>query len=105
MVFFYFPTIHRKLKQCDACIIEKHSKQPFHDSTSRACRKIELIHSDFCGPMLISYANDNKYITSFIDDHIEMYWVYLLKENSHDFETFKNFHVWIQNEAQSVEIL
>ena len=35
-----FPTIPRKLKQCDACILRKHIKQPFHDSTSRACRKI-----------------------------------------------------------------
>jgi hypothetical protein len=42
------PTIPRKLKQCDACILGKHSKQPFHDSTSRACRKLELIHSDLC---------------------------------------------------------
>jgi hypothetical protein len=46
-----FPTIPRKLKQCDACILGKHNKQPFHDSTSRACRKLELIHSDLCGPM------------------------------------------------------
>jgi hypothetical protein len=49
------PTIPRKLKQCDACILGKHSKQPFHDSTSRACRKLELIHSDLCGPMPIPF--------------------------------------------------
>jgi hypothetical protein len=30
------PTIPRKRKQCDACILGKHNKQPFHDSTSRA---------------------------------------------------------------------
>ena len=29
------PTIPRKLKQCDACILGKHRKQPFHVSTSR----------------------------------------------------------------------
>ena len=28
-----FPTIPRKLKQCDVCILGKHTKQPFHDST------------------------------------------------------------------------
>jgi len=32
------PTIPRKLKQCDACILGKHSKQSFHDSHSRAHR-------------------------------------------------------------------
>ena len=34
-----FPTIPRKLKQCDACILGKHSKQYFHDSHSRVHRK------------------------------------------------------------------
>jgi hypothetical protein len=33
-----FPTIPRKLKQCDACILRKNNKQPFHDFT--------LIHFD-----------------------------------------------------------
>jgi hypothetical protein len=27
-----FPTIPRKLKQCDVCILRMHNKQPFHDS-------------------------------------------------------------------------
>ena len=27
--------------------------------------------------------------------------MYFLKEKSQAFETFKNFHVWIQNESQS----
>jgi hypothetical protein len=95
------PTIPRKLKQCDACILVKHRKQPFHDSSSRACRRIELIHSDLCVLMPIPYANENTYIMTFIDDYTRMCWVYLLKDKSQAFETFKNFHVWIQNEAQS----
>jgi hypothetical protein len=37
---FGLPTIPRKLKQCDTCILGKHRKQSFHDSTSRACTKI-----------------------------------------------------------------
>ena len=46
-------------------------------------------------------ANGNKYIMTFIDDYTKMCWVYLLKDKSQAFETFKNFHVWIQNEGQS----
>jgi transposase InsO family protein len=38
---------------------------------------------------------------NFIDDYTRMCWVYLLKDKSQAFETFKFFHVWIQNEAQS----
>ena len=29
-----------------------------------------------------------------------MCWVYLLKEKSQAFDTFKNFHLWIKNETQ-----
>jgi hypothetical protein len=94
-----FPTIPRKLKKCDVCVLRKHKKQPFHDSTFRACRKHELIHSDWCGPMSIPSENGNNQIMNLIDDYTRMCWVYLLKEKSQAFETFKNFHVWIQNEA------
>jgi hypothetical protein len=102
MVFLVFLLSLGNRKQCDACIIGKHGKQAFHDSTSRACRKIELVHFDLCVPMLVPYANGNKiYIMTFIDDYTRMYWVYLLKYKSQAFETFKIFHVWIPNEAQS----
>jgi len=93
------PTIPRKLKQCDACILGKHIKQPFHDSTSRACRIHELIHSDLSSPIRVPFAFGNKYIMSFIDDYTKMCWVYLLKDKSQSVETFENFHAWIQNES------
>jgi hypothetical protein len=35
-----FPTIPRNLKHCEACILGKHNKQHFHDSSPRACRKL-----------------------------------------------------------------
>ena len=41
---FGFPTIPRKLKQCDSFILGKHSKQPLYYSTSKACRKLGLIN-------------------------------------------------------------
>jgi hypothetical protein len=52
--------------------------------------------------MSIPFVNTNKYIISFIDDYIRMCWVYLQKDKSKAFETFKKFHVWIQNELRLV---
>jgi hypothetical protein len=72
---FGLPTIPRKLKQCDACTLGKHNKRPFHDSTSRAHRKLELIHFDLCGPMPVPSAFGNRYIVTFIDDYTRMCWV------------------------------
>ena len=37
---------------------------------------------------------------TFIDDFTRMCWVYLLKEKSQAFDTFRSFHLWIKNEAQ-----
>ena len=94
------PTIRGKLSRCDACILGKHNKQPFHDSMSRASRKIDLLHLDLCGPIPIPSTNGNKYLMNFIGDYTRMCWVYLLKVKSQAFDTFINFNLWIKNETQ-----
>ena len=94
------PTVPRKFTPCNACILGKHHKHSFQNSKSRATRKLSLIHSDVCGPMLIPTTNGNKYILTFIDDYSRMCWVYLLKEKSQVFYVFKKFHFLITNEAQ-----
>jgi transposase InsO family protein len=86
--FSSFLTIPRNLQQCEACILGKQNKQPFHDSTSRENRKIELIHYDLCGPMLVLSTCGNRYIMTFIDDYTRMCWVNLLKHKSQSFENF-----------------
>ena len=72
MVFMVCPQFQRILSKCGACILGKHHKQPFQDSNSKACRKLELIHSDLCVPMPIDFANGNKHIMTFIDDYTRM---------------------------------
>jgi hypothetical protein len=82
------PTISMKLKQFDVFVLGKHNKQPFHDSTSKACRKLELIHFDLRVPMFVPFANGNRYIMTFYYYYTKMCWVYLLKDKSQAFETF-----------------
>ena len=91
--FYGFLTITKNIKQCDSCILGKHSKNPFHEFNLRACIKLELIHSDLCGPMPIISANGNKYLMNFVDDYTRMYWVYLLKKKSEAYGAFKKIHV------------
>lgn len=50
--------------------------------------------------MPLPFANGNKYVMTFIDDYTKMCWVYLLRNNSDAFRTLKNFHTWIENDAQ-----
>ena len=93
-------TIPRQLSQCDACILGKHSKQPFHDSMFRASRKVGLIHSYLCGPMLLPSTNGNNYLMTFVDDFTRMCWVYLLKSKFEAFDTFKIFQLCIKIETR-----
>jgi len=51
--------------------------------------------------MHVPSPNGNKYMMPFIDDYTRMCWVYLLKNKFDDFQTLKNFHTWIENDAQS----
>ena len=60
-----------------------------------ASRKLELVHSDLCGPMPTPSANENKYFMTFVDDYSRMCWIYCLKTKSEAFQTFKDFHALI----------
>ena len=51
--------------------------------------------------MPIPSANGNRYLMTFVDDYTRMCWVYLLKTKLEAFITFKIFHAWIENQAQS----
>ena len=39
---------------------------------------------------------------TFVDDYSRMCWVYLLKTHPEAFQTFNNFHAWIENQAQAL---
>ena len=54
---FILPTIPRKLKQGNPCILGKHTKHPFYGSTTKACRKLGLIHSYLCDSMIVQSTN------------------------------------------------
>ena len=67
---------------------------------SKKNKNLAQIHPDLCGHMHVP-TNENIFIMAWIDDYTNMCWVYLLKSKSKSFETFINFHAWIQNDAQS----
>lgn len=53
---------------CKGCAIGKNVKSPFHKSENRAKDKLELVHSDLCGPMSITSPSGFPYYVIFIDD-------------------------------------
>ena len=74
---------------CEGCILGKIHRFPFKkDGTMRATWKLQLIHSDVCGPMRTPALGGYLYFVTFIDDYSRYTWVYGLKANQRSFVIF-----------------
>ena len=63
------PDIGRVQITCEACVKGKHHRVPFpKQSKWRSTEKLELIHSDLCGPISPPSNSQKRYLISFIDD-------------------------------------
>lgn len=66
------------------------------DGSVRATCRLQLVHSDVCGPMQTSLGNYIYFVT-FIDDYSSHAWVYPLKAKSEVFMCFKQFLAMAKN--------
>ena len=62
--------------------------------------KIDLIHTDLCGPTQTRSYYGERYFILFDDDFFRMMWVAFLKEKSEAFEKFKIFKAKVENESR-----
>ena len=75
---------------CEACTIDKQYRFSFPTSNKQARHKLDLIHSDLCGPFSLSHHGYQYYIT-FTDDCIRYIWIYPLHTKA---EAFARFCEW-----------
>ncbi|KAJ0532224.1 putative RNA-directed DNA polymerase [Helianthus annuus] len=88
---------------CTDCCIGKQHRHPIpKTSTWRAKEKLELIHSDICGPISPKSNSGKRYILSFIDDYSRKAWVYVIAEKSEAFDCFKEFKKRVEVETGRV---
>ncbi|KAG6469823.1 hypothetical protein ZIOFF_070754 [Zingiber officinale] len=94
------PHIEGKQHVCEGCAFGKQHRLPFPKGVSwRAKEKLELIHTDVCGPMdTLSHAQ-NRYFILFIDDHTRMTWVYFMRQKSEVFMIFKKFKSLVEKQS------
>ncbi|KAL8155990.1 hypothetical protein AgCh_001157 [Apium graveolens] len=67
-------------------------------STWRASTKLELVHTDICGPISPSSEGNKRYFIYFIDDYSRKAWVYFLAYKSDVFTIFKLFKALVEKE-------
>lgn len=95
------PELSIDKETCTACLLGKHTRQPFPNATSYRAEKIlELVHGDICGPITPQTAGGCRYIFVLIDDHSRYMWSILLQEKSEAFEKFKRFKAVVEGETK-----
>ena len=62
-------------------------------------RKLQLVHSDVCGPMPVDSLGGHKYFVMFIDDYSRCCMIYFLKHKSEVFAKFKEFEGITTNDS------
>lgn len=84
---------------CEDCVKGKQTMKSFpKESHFKSKLKLELVHSDVCGPLPLSKGGSRYFIT-FTDDYTKKVWVYTLKSKSDAFQSFKNFKVEAENQS------
>lgn len=79
-------------KNCEGCAMGKQHRQPFpKKSEHKACKPLELIHSDVCGPISIPSVGGSRYFVTFIDDNSRYTYVYMIKHKSEVLDRFTEF--------------
>ena len=91
-----------ELRTCVGCAYGKHSRDPFPTlSTKKTVKKLELVHSDLCGPIeVLSLQSQKKYILTFIDDYTRRTWIYLLARKDETFAAFQTFKAKVEKQSE-----
>ena len=94
------PKISEEEGVCEACQYGKQVRLPFPKNQAwRASEKLELVHSDVCGPMRTPTLTGSRYFLLFIDDATRFCWVYFMKQKSEVSEHFWKWKSLVENQS------
>lgn len=86
--------------KCKICIKGKQSRKPFNVTGDRARKKLEVIHTDVCGPLPVQSIGGNRYFVTFIDDFTRKVFIYAMKNKNRVLEHFKDFKIYVENQTE-----
>lgn len=93
--------IHESNLDRRICALGKQTCLSFKSTHERAKTKLEIIHSDVCGPFRERSKGGAKYFCSFIDDHTRYCVVYLLQNKNEVFGKFKEYKQMVENMCEN----
>ena len=94
------PKFKENVGVCKVCNIGKQHRDTIPKKSHwRASEKLELVHSDLCGPISPMSNSGKKYLLVFVDDYSRKTWIYFLIEKGETFDMFKYFKNLVEKEA------
>ena len=89
-----------KLDFCEGCVEGKMSRKPFKPVKGiKSTEKLQIVHSDVCGPMSVESFNGHRYFVTFIDDYSRSVKVYSIKHKSEVLQKFMEFEAAATNKV------
>jgi hypothetical protein len=86
---------------CISCVLDKHHQDSFDKSASwNALGRLQLVHSDLCGPLSSPSFSGCKYFLTFIDDFSRRTWVYFLKLKREFFDKFLAYKALVEKQSR-----
>jgi transposase InsO family protein len=82
---------------CKGCTLGKNIKAAFPSSETRSKGILDLIHSEFGGPMSIASVKGTSYYVTFIDEFSRKTWIYFMKTKDGVFNHFRAFKAQVEN--------
>ena len=65
----------------------------------RSKERLQLVHTDVCGPMQTQSIGGSRYLITFIDDYFRFCRTYFMKHKSEAIEKFKEFKAHAEKES------
>ena len=97
-----FPTLFKNVDcssfQCESCILAKSHRISYTPKPYRASKPFYLIHSNVWDPSKITTQFGKRWFVSFMDDHTQLCWVYIMHDKSDVATLFETFYNMIENQ-------
>lgn len=94
------PKVAEKTQLCEVCEVGKQNRVEIPKKSKwHASERLQLVHTDICGPIKPMSQGGKRYVLVFIDDYTRKTWVYLLAFKGEPFECFKRFKALVEKET------
>ena len=88
-----------EVENCEDCILAKMQKTLRKKAEATTTRKLELVHTDVCGPLQDEGYDGSRYLLTMIDDWTRMTWVYPMKLRSELPVAFGSWKAMVERES------